>query len=255
MLTEHTKWLVVPVSLFVLTAAHGAPIISKPNIHVIDCTLSPSSESHVPFVPELTVRTGPTGSHLVSLAGQYLTPPASFTNSATLSAEARSLPAVPGAVLMVMVGFACVSLVRDRKVWLATLAGLLWAGQAGMQALPQLALRLSNKANAKQELAAGLTDLRRVEETSRLRSDVEGTQYIGLLHHLAGIPDAAVSSLHEQKFTRAEDKSRASGLAIIQFLSSLTAANNCSASNVEQFICFSPAFIFENLPRGPPNPA
>jgi hypothetical protein len=255
MLAKHTKWLVVPVSLFVLTAAHGAPSISKPSIHVIDCALSPSSESHVPFVPELTVHTGPTGSHLASLAGQYLQPPASLTNSATPAAGARSLPAVPGAVLMVMVGFACVSLVRDRKVWLATLAGLLWAGQAGMQALPQLALRLSNRTHTKQGLAAGLTDLRRVEETSRLRSDVEGTQYIGLLHHLAGIPDAAVSSLHEQEFTRGEDKSRASGLAIIEFSSSLRTANNGSASSAEQLTYFARSLAFEILPRGPPNPA
>jgi hypothetical protein len=26
----------------------------------------------------------------------------------------------------------------------------------------------------------------------------------------------------------------------------------CLASRAEQFICFSPAFIFSNLPRGPP---
>jgi hypothetical protein len=29
--------------------------------------------------------------------------------------------------------------------------------------------------------------------------------------------------------------------------------NNCSVPGAKQFVYFSPAFIFENLPRGPPN--
>jgi hypothetical protein len=154
---------------------------------------------------------------------------------------------------MVAAGFACISLVRDRKVWLAALAGLLWAGQAGMQALPQLASQLSaNVRGTEQQRAAGLAYPFRVEESSRLRSDIEGTQYIGLLRHLAGIPDAAVPFVHNREFTQANDKSRASVSAIIPFSSSLIAAAKCPALNAEHFTCFSPASVFETLPRGPP---
>jgi hypothetical protein len=118
------------------------------------------------------------------------------------------------------------------------LAGLLWLGQAGIQAVPQLALRLSHRNHTEQQFSTELTHPYYLENSNRLRSDIEGTQYIGLLHHLAGIPQDKMSFL--------------SPSAIISQRYSLNSLLNCLTLRVEQFICFSPAFIFENLPRGPP---
>ncbi len=180
-------------------------------------------------------------SYLAGVAAEFLKPPPAFTGSPALPVGAKSLPAVPGALLMVLTGFLCVSLVKDRKVWLAALASLLWLGQAGIQAVPQLALRLSHRNHTEQQFAAELTYPYFLENSNRLRSDIEGTQYIGLLHHLAGIPPQDTNSF---PFL--------SPSAIISERYSLNSLLNCLTLKIEQFICFSPAFIFENLPRGPP---
>jgi len=235
-LGKRSRWVVVLLSLLVLTAANAAPTISKSNVVV--SVVSPGSDAHISSVPEVTQIAEPSDSHLARVAAEFLKPPAAFTGSPALPVGAKSLPAVPGALLMVLTGFICVSLVKDRKVWLAALAGLLWLGQAGIQAVPQLALRLSHRNHTEQQLSAELTYPYYLENSNRLRSDIEGTQYIGLLHHLAGIPQAT--------------NSFPSPSAIISERYSLNSLLNCLTLRVEQFICFSPAFIFENLPRGPP---
>ena len=172
---------------------------------------------------------------------------------------------------MVLTGFLCVSLVKDRRVWLAALAGLLWVGQAGIHALPQLALRLSYRIHSKQQFDAELTCPYYLENSNRLRSDIEGTQYIGLLHHLAGIPDSPMSFRQPHlSFLRKQESRKLttqlcyrlnpskntnsfqSQLAFLSEQYSLDSLFKCLASKTEQFICFSPAFIFELIPRGPP---
>ena len=227
--------MVVLLSFLILTAANAAPTISKSNVVV--SVVSPSSDAHIPVVSDVTCTIESGDSHLAGVAAEFLKPPPAFTGSPALPAGAKSLPAVPGALLMVLTGFLCVSLVKDRKVWLAALAGLLWLGQAGIQAVPQLALRLSHRNHTEQQLSAELTYPYYLEN-SRLRNDIDGTQYIGLLRHLAGIPQGTMSFL--------------SPSAIISERYSLNLLLNCLTLRVEQFICFSPAFIFENLPRGPP---
>ncbi|UCE98831.1 MAG: hypothetical protein JSV82_06485 [Planctomycetota bacterium] len=181
----------------------------------------------------------------------------------------KPLPAVPAAVFMVLSGFVCISLVKDRRAWLAALAGLLWAGQLGIEAVPQLALRIGCRIHRKQQLKTEFTHRYYLDNSSRLRSDIEGTEYIGLLHHLAGIPDFGSVFVNTQPagiITFSRHLSRVlvkahsyfnkntfpSSFANIseQYSSGLLFA--CLASKVEQFISFSPAFIFERMPRGPP---
>jgi len=238
-LGKRSKWLVVLLSFLVLTAANAAPTVSNRSSNLVVSAVSPSSDAHIPIVADVTCTIESGDSHLAEVAAEFLKPPPAFTGSPpALPVGAKSLPAVPGALLMVLTGFLCVSLVKDRKVWLAALAGLLWLGQAGIQAVPQLALRLSHRNHTEQQLDAELTYPYYLENSNRLRSDIEGTQYIGLLHHLAGIPQDTMSF--------------PSPSAIISERYSLNSLLNCLTLRVEQFICFSPAFIFENLPRGPP---
>ena len=238
MLGKRSKWLVVLLSLLVLTAANATPTVSNRSSNLVVSAVSPSSDAHIPIVADVTHTIESDDSYLAGVAAEFLKPPPAFTGSPALPVGAKSLPAVPGAILMVLTGFICVSLVKDRKVWLAALAGLLWLGQAGIQAVPQLALRLSHRNHIEQQLSAELTYPYYLENSNRLRSDIEGTQYIGLLRHLAGIPQVTMSFL--------------SPSAIISERYSLNSLLNCLTLRVEQFICFSPAFIFENLPRGPP---
>ncbi len=151
---------------------------------------------------------------------------------------------------MGLTGFLCVSLVKDRRFWLAALSGLLWVGQTGIQAVPQLAMHFSHRNHIEQQFDTELAYLYNLEN-SRLRSDVDGTQYIGLLHHLAGIPDSTMSLL-SQESSQNEDEFRAPQFAIMGLSSRVFTSTNCLAAKAEQSFYFSPAFIFENIARGPP---
>ncbi len=60
-------------------------------------------------------------------AGSLLEPPVG-AGAVLSSSPLPSLPAIPKSILMALVGFLCVSLVRDGKVWLAVAASLLPLG-------------------------------------------------------------------------------------------------------------------------------
>ncbi len=207
----------------------------------------------------------PSDVKLTNLGKEFLKPPASFAGLGSTQVNlVKPLPAVPAAIFMVLSGFLCVSFVKDRRVWLAALAALLWAGQAGIQAVPQLAFRLSHRNHNQRQLDTELAYTYYLENSNRLRSDIEGTQYIGLLHHLAGIPDSAMPFLQKQESRKVTtqlcyrlnpSKNTNSFQPQFAFLLeqySLNSLFNCLAARDKQFISFSPAFIFENLARGPP---
>jgi len=137
--------LAVLLSLVMVTAANASPTVCKSNKDSIACTLPPGSEESYPFAPEINQAAEPFNSQLADIAAEFLRPPADSANPQT--SFVRSLPAVPGALLMVLTGFFYVSLVRDRRAWFTALAGLLWLGQTGFAALPQLACHLRSKKN------------------------------------------------------------------------------------------------------------
>lgn len=200
----------------------------------------------------------PANTKLAHLAREFLQPPV-HPGSQSFTRLVKPLPAVPPAIFVLLSGFLCVSLVRDRRVWLSALAALLCAGQTGFQALPQLALRLAHRTNhIEHRSAAQLTDSYYLDNSSRPRSDIEGTQYIGLLHHLAGIPNTlnplpfCSGSTYFNTFGQTYRKTGTSQSAIIRLSSHVIIAHNRTASLAGQPVSFSPAFIFDNLARGPP---
>ncbi|MCF7958016.1 MAG: hypothetical protein K9M57_06150 [Phycisphaerae bacterium] len=100
---------------------------------------------------------------------------------------AKELPAVPGAILMTLAGFLCVSLVRDRRAWLATVTTILNLAQTGVRIIPQLALCTAFQASRKsQPSAVRLT--RDGTNRALLSNDPTGISYAGLLYRLAAIP-------------------------------------------------------------------
>jgi len=216
------------------------------------------------YLPQISQFSEPYSSYLAEIAADFLKPPANLIESTVNSPlYTRPLPAIPKAALMVLVGFLCISLVKDRKLWLTILAALLWVPQSGLTALPQLAWHLRGK-QPEQQASLNLTYLYKFGQSSRLRSDIEGTRYIGLLHHLAGIPGsthylslvARVTGERTREagnYTTIRNTNKISPFAITRLLSSLILTTNCSATIVEHpIICFSPAFIFQTLPHGPP---
>jgi hypothetical protein len=269
---ERNKSLFIVISLLATTVASAAPTIATDN------TIAPIVQTELD-TPAVIVPAEEVFEHindkLANLGAEFLQPPRSFAVLGNIQDnDVKPLPAVPAALFMVLCGFLCVSLVKDRKIWLAALAGLLWAVQIGIQTFPQLALHLSRRNHSQQQFSTKLIYPYYLENSNRLRSDIEGEQYIGLLHHLAGIPDRPTlflqprpSFLRKQEFRKVTtplyrlsnpSKNTDSFQSQSAFLSeeySLNSLFNCLASKVEQLICFSPAFIFANLTRGPPIPA
>ncbi|MHA2428167.1 MAG: hypothetical protein ACXADB_09105, partial [Candidatus Hermodarchaeia archaeon] len=94
--------------------------------------------------------------------------------------------------------------------------------------------------------------LYKFESSHRLRSELEGTGYTALLHHLSGIPDSSTSFLQKLQAGQVKKKVGVSQFAVIRALSSSTLKIDCFAVTAEQYPCFSPAFIFQSIPRGPP---
>jgi len=241
-LVEGNKPFFIVMLLLAATAASGAPTIASDNSIAPAVQMESDTTAVIAPIEEVV---GPIDAKLANLGAELLQPPVNFAGNTTGN-NVKPLPAVPAAIFMVLSGFLCISLVRDRRVWLAALAGLLWAGQTGIQALPQLALLLGHGTHSKQRLCAELTYPHYLENSQRLRSDIEGTQYIGLLHHLAGIPVAKNRYLHKATYTYTSQP------AIIFLRTCLNPLFVCLASGAERFISFSPAFIFAHLARGPP---
>ncbi len=272
MLYKSSRLSAVLLLLVMAMAAKAGPIMSSCNESFIAGVVSPTSEAHIIFVRETSLITEPSNSHLANIGVELFRPTTDFTNSPPVGTQ--SLPPVPAALFMVLTGFLCVSLVKDRRFWLGALAGLLWAGQTGVQAIPKLAAHINSKKHIQRKSDTNTVRLHQFEESLRLRSDIEGTKYIGLLRHLAGIPNATMSlslpasfqSLRAQRSNLIVSLKQVSSartncnIAAPQFATThlsplLIQATNCLALGVRQYIHFSPAFTFAHLARGPPNPA
>ena len=257
----------IVMSLLVVTCAYSAPTaVVHDNTALVgtasvgDCTIAPvtsvsemSPTADLPSPAEAGyAKAGAHNWNLAGVAAELLKPPTDLSAASTSHVQVTSLPAVPSAVFMVLTGFLCVSLVKDRKVWLAALAALLWAGQAGFSALPQLAHHIASRKQTEQFSPANLTCTPELIHSDRLRSDIEGTRYIGLLRHLAGIPDNRMSFLRKQESKSTNAHVRTPQFALTEVLADILSATNRLAYITKQHACFSPAFIFSNLARGPP---
>jgi hypothetical protein len=263
-------WLVLTLSASLAVSANAAPTVIGRCDSPVGFTASAQWDAPVRVDRENTATVELGASHLAMVGDELLRPPVEHLDTVdALPVGTRALPSVPGAILMVLVGFVCISLVKDRKLWLAALVSLLWLGQAGFTVLPQLASQLRGR--QQKDCNANVTLTCGPEASFRLRSDLEGTQYIGLLRHLGGIPDGATLStslsLVASGSRRCAFKSRPalstnaprggklndpSQFAVLQPSGHTIRVDNCLSAVVRQPVCFSPAFVFDVLARGPP---
>lgn len=248
MLFRFGKLLCLIILVLAVSSAKASPAVTHQ-----EALLSTSFSDVATTIPShVTDTIDPAKSSLVALGKEFLQPPPTLTGLSVSQGTVKSLPAVPAALLMVISGFLCVTLVKDRKVWLAVLTGLLWAGQTGIHALPQLATHFGSEKHITRKASTKCFSLYKFESSRRLRGELEGTGYIALLHHLSGIPDSSTSFLQKPETGQVKNKLGASQFAVIRALSGSTLKINCFAAVAEQYLCFSPAFIFQSIPRGPP---
>jgi hypothetical protein len=255
-----SKWLSALLSMSMATAAYAAPtaIAERPVAAV--CTSRASSYADTPAAAaNVTEVAEAYNCHLANIAHELLKPPGDSIDSPVPAVAATSLPAVPGALFMGLTGFLCVSLVRDRKLWIAALAGLLWAGQAGVTVLPQVAHHLAGRRHATQCFSPNVAYVPTLDHSDRPRSDIEGTRYVCLLRYLAGIPDTEERP-HVQRgtkylappFRRGLPQFKIPQFALARLYAYILSATKRLAYINKWHAYFSPAFTFENFARGPP---
>ena len=193
------------------------------------------------------------------IQSDFLKPPVSSAeHNKLLLKGANSLPAVPAAVFMTFIGFLCVSWVKDRKTWLALLASVLWLGHAGILAVPHLALSMCQRTHLNNHAIVKEGHSHVLESKKRLRFDINGAKYISLLHYLEGLPkNKRVLQFHRlinslNISAQAENILNMSQPAVVSSFTYFDNINNCAVAKTAQNSFFKPAFIFENLARGPP---
>jgi hypothetical protein len=152
----------------------------------------------------------------------------------------KNLPAVPGAVLMVVVGFLCISLVRDRKVWVSVVMVVVVLSQAGVRTLPKLTARLAqckltNRPPATLAIVNPISD----NDSFNWFGNPGKCHYIGLLRRLASSPGDRAFTVISQPL-------------IIPVQHSFNPLVRNLADRIISIVRFSPAFIFGNLARSPP---
>ncbi len=251
MLGGREKTFAVVVLLFAVSAVSASPTVISghpaPSISsspdrattVVACNLGPSVAAC---------------DQMSELAKALLQPPLSDSRTTA----GHCLPAVPPAMAMVLMGFVCISLIRDRKAWLAVLAGLLWIGQTGINALPELTSHLGRKIHSGRLIEPALASPYFLGGGFYPANYCKEIQYTGLLHHLAGIPQQTNVFINKrvpltwQSSSVAGRDTRVSQHAILSAQFILSKPFDCLVSGTRQFICFTPAFIFCQLPRGPP---
>ena len=203
--------LIVFVSLITSTAVSAAPTITYCDNFTVT---SPVPNTHILEIPGISNITEIYNCAMATIGTDILIPPAEFTNSP--SAGARAFPP-HSTVFIVLTGFLCVSLVIDRKLWLATLTTPQQLSQSGFHSIPQLA-----------GIPAGtITFPFYISMHDKIRPKHNIQHAIRITNAVLNFAIKHFSSLHKP--------------ALI-----------CMALSYEQNKSFSPAFIFVRLARGPP---
>jgi len=153
------------------------------------------------------------------------------------SVSAMLLPATPASGLLTLVGFMCISLIRDRRIWLAGFAGLSLVGQTGTQAVVS---------SSRNDDSQGMVNLFRSYPKGLTLPNTAGV----FAFSQKNIP--RVSFTHKVFGAAPGSDYHWSYSAVLNSVLRPDSNALCLVSGTRQFVCFSPALIFCRRPRGPP---
>jgi hypothetical protein len=153
------------------------------------------------------------------------------------SVSAMALPATPASGLITLVGFICVSFIRDRRIWLAGFAGLLPSVEKANYAAvsPASDSKIQSEINtiagyAKREISANNAGIFNISRNN----------------------NSCVNVVNRKYRSAAYDKLNTSYSAVLNKVLCPDSNGLCLVSGTRQFVCFEPALIFCRIPRGPP---
>ncbi|MBN1788220.1 MAG: hypothetical protein JW806_07475 [Sedimentisphaerales bacterium] len=256
-----------------LTQASAAPSINNETaLSSLNALQSVNTSVH--FDSQLTGIAASAQSRLAEIGEEFTKPSIIISGSTgTSQTSTRSLPAIPATFFMVLTGFFCVSLVKDRKAWVTALTGVLYFGLAGINAIPQLLPHHNIREEIKHSSSWESAHKLELENSLSRSLDAQGIQFTGLLHRLASIPDsdgfviidrlikpAGIQSLAKKALmvwrieyvhTRKADVLSLIS-AIIHNLYNLNLSPDCLAVKTGQQVYFSSEFSISYRPHGPP---
>ena len=225
-----------------------------------------SSADHAAGVATCNPGSDTASDQMSEFATAILQPP-QVNNQTTQAGDNHYLPALPPAIAMVLTGFICVSLVRDRRTWLTAVTFTFGMGLTGIQLLPHAFVKLGRLNRAATRSYSQVLYHPQTDDIEYI-SNSELGRFIGLLYHLNAIPHPLPPVVQNSirvaasRFNFADENSSHFGrfvgkvrttCAVFTALLSLTVLSLCCPAYLaEQFVCFTPAFIFNLIPRGPP---
>ncbi len=138
------------------------------------------------------------------LANEFFGPASVLLNGQSSKATtAKVLPAVPGTIALTLVGFLCVSLVRDRQAWITATRSIFNLAQTSIKIIPQLTINSIDQGitNAPSHT---ITMARNSDDRAIVAGNPASTNYIGLLHRLATIPGDRLNTLTKNISTKTQ---------------------------------------------------
>lgn len=158
---------------------------------------------------------------LIEIGKELSGPPVATANSTKLpQLGVRPLPAVPATFVMVLSGFLCVSLIKDRKVWLKVVFGALNLGAAGVNIVPQLLAE--GVAMTTKQLNSDKDTSYKAGDSISLIGAAQGTRYVGLLHRMAISDGDSLAGNHGGELLAAHWYN--SGVLLVSFLRSASSS-------------------------------
>lgn len=186
---RNTKGMVGLTLLFLPAIVQCAPTLSDHGRGAADGGRRWSSPEEMKHLRVTADVIGLAHSQVPALSAEFHKHPVMSADASPSASGIKSFPPPPSPLLMVLTGFVCISLVRDRRVWLTALTCLPWAGQAGLSLLPRLALCVAGEGCTRQRSPDHAAAPRRSMYTTGHPGEIERAYYTGLPGWLDGIPD------------------------------------------------------------------
>ncbi len=195
----NTKGMMGLLLLFLPAIAQGVPTLSGYGKDAVasGCWLSTPEKTKRMHI-DADIR-GLVDWQLAAVAGEFHKHSVISAETSASASGTKTFPPVPSALLMVLTGFLCISLVRDRRAWLTALMCLLWAGQAGVSLLPRLALCVAGERRREQPTRDCVAGPGRPVHVCRWPGEIERAHCAGLLRCLAGRPDRSLPRIRADR--------------------------------------------------------